>query len=96
MTRKPHQAWGFKTLYRNIGLFKKLGVHRPKGLNPQLWTHINWVNGSGQPLPKDMYRNAWRSTTSTIGYDLVQLNHYAVRSAESTPRTEPWMCIIGS
>ncbi|WP_422065471.1 glycosyltransferase family 2 protein [Shimia sp.] len=83
MTRKPHQAWGFKTLYRNIGLFKKLGVHRPKGLNPQLWSHINWVNGSGSPLPKDMYRNAWRSTADTIGYDLVQLNHYAVRSAES-------------
>ncbi len=83
MTRKPHQAWGFKTLYRNIGLFKKLGVHRPKGLNPQLWSNINWVNGSGQPLPKDMYRNAWRSTNNTIGYDLVQLNHYAVRSAES-------------
>lgn len=82
-TRKPHQAWGFKTLYRNIGLFKKLGVHRPKGLNPQLWSHINWVNGSGNPLPRDMYRNAWRSTASTIGYDLVQLNHYAVRSAES-------------
>lgn len=83
MTRKPHQAWGFKTLYRNIGLFKKLGVHRPKGLNPQLWSHIHWVNGSGKALPKDMYRNAWRSTTSTVGYDLVQLNHYAVRSAES-------------
>ncbi|MDA5558631.1 glycosyltransferase family 2 protein [Shimia sp. MMG029] len=82
-TRKPHQAWGFKTLYRNIGLFKKLGVHRPKGLNPQLWSHIHWVNGSGQALPKDMYRNAWRSTASTVGYDLVQLNHYAVRSAES-------------
>ncbi|MBO9478675.1 glycosyltransferase family 2 protein [Shimia sp. R11_0] len=82
-TRKPHQAWGFKTLYRNIGLFKKLGVHRPKGLNPQLWSHINWVNGSGKPLPKDMYRNAWRSTVTTVGYDLVQLNHYAVRSAES-------------
>lgn len=83
MTRKPHQAWGFKTLYRNVGFFKKLGVHRPKGLNPQLWDQIAWVNGSGQPLPKDMYRKAWRSTTGTIGYDLVQLNHYAVRSAES-------------
>ncbi len=83
MTRKPHQAWGFKTLFRNIGLFKKLGVHRPKGLNPQLWNEIRWVNGSGKPLPKDMYRNAWRSTTDTVGYDLVQLNHYAVRSAES-------------
>lgn len=81
--RKPHQAWGFKTLFKNIGLFKKLGVHRPKGLNPQLWEEINWVNGSGQPLPREMFRNGWRSTTETYGYDLVQLNHYAVRSAES-------------
>ncbi|MGC9419692.1 MAG: glycosyltransferase family 2 protein [Rhodovulum sp.] len=83
MTRKPHQAWGFKTLFRNVGLFKKLGVHRPKGLNPQLWQHIDWVNGSGRPLPRTDYRNAWRSTAETVGYDLVQLNHYAVRSAES-------------
>ena len=81
--RKPHQAWGLKTLFQNIGLFKKLGVHRPKGLNPQLWEEINWVNGSGKPLPREMYRNGWRSTIETYGYDLVQLNHYAVRSAES-------------
>jgi len=83
MTRKPHQAWGFKTLFRNIGLFKKLGVHRPKGLNPQLWEDIHWVNGSGKPMPKEFFRNAWRSTQSTVGYDFVSLNHYAVRSAES-------------
>ena len=80
---KPHQAWGFKTLYQNNGFFKKMGVHRPKGLNPQLWEQIHWVNGSGVKLPKEIYRNAWRSTTRTYGYDLVQLNHYAVRSAES-------------
>ena len=83
LARKPHQAWGFKTLFKTIGLFKKLGVHRPKGLNPQLWEDINWVNGSGVPLPKEMFRNGWRSTVDTYGYDLVQLNHYAVRSAES-------------
>ncbi|WP_294618959.1 glycosyltransferase family 2 protein [uncultured Roseovarius sp.] len=81
--RKPHQAWGFKTLFQNIGIFKKLGVHRPKGLNPQLVDEIMWVNGSGIPLPESMYRNGWRSTVTTYGYDLVQLNHYAVRSAES-------------
>ena len=83
ISRKPHQAWGFKTLFRNIGLFKKLGVHRPKGLKPQLWKKINWVNGSGKPLPREVYRNGWRSTIETYGYDLVQLNHYSVRSAES-------------
>jgi hypothetical protein len=81
--RKPHQAWGFKTLVRNVGLFKKLGVHRPKGLKPQLVDEVRWVNGSGTPLPPEMYRNAWRSTPETYGYDLVTLNHYAVRSAES-------------
>jgi hypothetical protein len=83
MCRKPHQAWGFKTLYRNVGLFNKMGVHRPKGLKSQLWEDIHWVNGSGAELPKTMFRNAWRSTSETVGYDLVQLNHYAVRSAES-------------
>lgn len=81
--RKPHQAWGFKTMFRNIGLFKKFGVHRPKGLKSQLVDQINWVNGSGKPMPESEYRTAWRSTTSTVGYDLVTLNHYAVRSAES-------------
>lgn len=80
---RPHQAWGFKTLYRNLGIFKKMGVHRPKGLNAQLYDQINWVNGSGKPMPHKDYRNAWRSTTSTWGYDMVSLNHYAVRNSES-------------
>ncbi|OWY07964.1 glycosyl transferase family 2 [Thioclava sp. F42-5] len=83
IVRKPHQAWGFKTLFRNIALYKKLGVHRPKGLNPDLWDQVNWLNGSGQPMPREMFRNGWRSTLDTYGYDWVQLNHYAVRSAES-------------
>ena len=80
---KPHQAWGFKTLFKNVGLFKKLGVHRPKGLKPQIWDKIRWYNGSAKPMPKNEFRNAWRSNASTYGYDVVQLNHYAVRSAES-------------
>jgi len=83
VTRKPHQAWGFKTLFANQGLFRKLGVHRPKGLNPQHWESVKWVNGSGAPMPRSIYRNGWRSSMATYGYDLVQLNHYAVRSAES-------------
>ncbi len=81
--RKPHQAWGFKTLFRNIDIYKKLGVHRPKGLRPELWDQVRWLNGSGKPMPKEMFRNGWRSTLETYGYDWVQLNHYAVRSAES-------------
>lgn len=80
---RPHQAWGFKTLFRNIGLFRKMGVHRPKGLLPTAVDRINWINGSGKQLPKDQWRTAWRSHSGTYGYDLVTLNHYAVRSAES-------------
>ena len=83
MARKPHQAWGFKTLFRNIGLYKKLGVHRPKGLKPDLWPQIRWLNGSGRRMPIEMLRNGWRSSMETYGYDWVCLNHYAVRSAES-------------
>lgn len=83
IVRKPHQAWGFKTLFRNLQIYKKLGVHRPKGLKPDLWEQIRWVNGSGRPMPKEMLRNGWRSSLSTYGYDLATLNHYAVRSAES-------------
>jgi hypothetical protein len=83
LIRKPHQAWGFKTLFRTIDIYKKLGVHRPKGLRPDLWDQVKWLNGSGKPMPPEMYRNGWRSTTETYGYDWVQLNHYACRSAES-------------
>ena len=83
LCRKPHQAWGFKTLFRNLGIYKKMGVHRPKGLKPDLWDQIKWVNGSGKPMPRKLIRNGWRSTTDSYGYDYVTLNHYAVRSAES-------------
>lgn len=80
---RPHQAWGFKTLYQNNGIFRKLGVHRPKGLHGAAVGHLNWVNGSGAAMPKKEFRAGWRSTTDTVGYDLVSLNHYAVRSTES-------------
>ncbi|MDB5659517.1 MAG: glycosyl transferase family 2 [Cypionkella sp.] len=81
--RKPHQAWGFKTLFRNNDIFRKFGVHRPKGLQPEHWDQIKWLNGSGRPMPQSVLRNGWRSTLATYGYDWVQLNHYAVRSVES-------------
>lgn len=81
--RKPHQAWGFKTLFRNNGYYKKFGVHRPVGLLPEFKNHINWVNGSGEKMPENILRTGWRSTTKTWGYDLVTLNHYALRSCES-------------
>ena len=80
---RPYQAWAFKSLYRNVGLFKRLGVHRPKGVPRAMHDAITWVNGAGAPLSSDVWRSAWRMGTASWGYDLVTLNHYAVRSAES-------------
>ncbi|NNE89328.1 MAG: glycosyltransferase family 2 protein, partial [Silicimonas sp.] len=80
---RPYQAWAFKTIYRNAGLFRRLGVHRPKGLQRAFRDSIFWVTGSGKPLPSETWRSAWRVGTANWGYDLVTLNHYAVRSAES-------------
>lgn len=80
---KPHIAWGFKTLLRTDGTYGKLSCHRPQKPDPAVRDRIVWVNGSGQPMPGTFRDRGWRSDLATIGYDLVQLNHYALRSAES-------------
>ncbi|MEM9551558.1 MAG: glycosyltransferase family 2 protein [Pseudomonadota bacterium] len=80
---KPHTAWGFKTMFRNIGAYGKLSCHRPNKLNDKMAKQVKWVNGSGQDMTRDAARNGWRSSRETVGYDIVQLNHYALRSAES-------------
>ncbi len=80
---RPIQAWAFKSLYRNAGLFRRLGVHRPKGIEKDTRGSIRWVDGSGREMPVNTRRSGWRMSKATWGYDLVSLNHYAVRSAES-------------
>jgi len=80
MIRRPHQAWGFKTLFRNQNIFKGIGVHRPRGFKGG---KAKWVNGSGQDMPDRLFKTGWRSDIGTYGYDLVTLNHYSVRSVDS-------------
>ena len=80
---KPHTVWGFKTLFRNIGAYEKLSCHRPNKLRDDKAGHVKWVNGSGHDMTAEALKNGWRSSRKTIGYDLIQLNHYALRSAES-------------
>jgi hypothetical protein len=43
----PWTASQFKTLFRNDGAYRKLGVHRPKSPDPKRKGGIRWVNGSG-------------------------------------------------
>ncbi len=80
---KPHTVWGYKTLFRNIGAYGKISCHRPNRLDETATARVKWVNGSGRDMTKDALHNGWRSSKSTIGYDLLQLNHYALRSADS-------------
>ncbi len=80
---KPHTAWGFKTLLRPDGAYAKLSCHRPQKLDPAARDRVVWANGSGRPMGEAIKDRGWRSDLATIGYDLVQLNHYALRSAEA-------------
>ena len=80
---KPHTVWGFKTMFKNIGAYGKFSCHRPNRLNPEFEDKVRWVNGSGQDMTREAAKNGWRSSKKTIGYELLQLNHYALRSAES-------------
>lgn len=80
---KPHTAWGFKTMVKNIGAYEKLSCHRPNKLIDGMEARVNWVNGSGKPMGDEVKKNGWRNSKRSIGYDLLQLNHYALRSAES-------------
>ncbi len=80
---KPHTVWGFKTMFKNIGAYEKISCHRPNKLDEALEPQVKWVNGSGKDMTKEVLKNGWRSSKKSIGYDLIQLNHYALRSAES-------------
>ena len=80
---KPHTVWGFKTMFRNMGAYGKISCHRPNKLSDAFRDHVHWVNGSGQSMGDEVKDNGWRSSQRAIGYDLIQLNHYALRSAES-------------
>ncbi|MEX0285529.1 MAG: glycosyltransferase family 2 protein [Paracoccaceae bacterium] len=80
---KPHTVWGFKTMFKNIGAYGKISCHRPNKLDEKFSDIVKWVNGSGRDITKETAERGWRNSKTTIGYDLVQLNHYALRSAES-------------
>ena len=80
---KPHTVWGFKTMFRNIGAYDKISCHRPNKLVEGKRDKVLWVNGSGEPMGDAVKEKGWRSELKSIGYDLLQLNHYALRSAES-------------
>jgi len=80
---KPHTNWGFKTMTRNLGTYEKLSCHRPTKPVSSRQGELRWYNGSGKVMSAQYHEKGWRSDRANIGYDLVQLNHYALRSAEA-------------
>ncbi|MBV0911349.1 glycosyltransferase family 2 protein [Anianabacter salinae] len=77
----PWQASQFKTLFRNDGSYGKLGVHRPKAPRADARDTVVWTNGSGVRMPPDFATVATVTYGALAGYELVQLNHYSVKSA---------------
>lgn len=81
---KPRLGWGFKSLVHRSAPFSKLGVHRPLNADESRLNEIRWVNGAGHVMPEQLHTsNGWRTTKRTLGYNMVTLNHYVLRSADS-------------
>jgi hypothetical protein len=82
-----NKGWGVKTLFTFDAAKWKLGIHRPKikakWVETEFPDQIKWLNGSGQEMEDYFKFRGWRSITRTVGYDWVQLNHYAVKSVDS-------------
>lgn len=86
---KFKKGWGVKTLFRPYEDMK-LGIHRPhikkakqEPANAKRLFDQIWLNGSGKRMPDEFSLSGWRSTKPTLGYRLVELNHYAVKSYEA-------------
>lgn len=77
----PWRAAMFKTLYRNDGSYKKLGVHRPRQL--QEGANPAWFDGSGRQLGKGFLNQRIFSDFGQDNFQLVQLNHYPLGAMES-------------
>lgn len=79
----PWRAALFKTLYRNDGSYRKLGVHRPRSPVSERLAQQCWVDGSGRILPEAYHTGRIFSAFGQDNYALAQLNHYALGAMES-------------
>ncbi len=79
----PWRAIQFKSLYRNDGTYRKLGVHRPKDPRTGKEARAVWVDGSNNPLPTKVPGGATLVPTFANQYGMAQINHYALGSVEN-------------
>lgn len=69
------RQYGLKTLFRPM-VAAQIGPHRPALKDG---TDVIWVNGSGADVTKALRNKGWSANSTTLGYDLVQINHYMIR-----------------
>ncbi len=79
----PWRAAMFKTLFRNDGTYRKLGVHRPRSPQPDRLDQARWFDGTGRELDARFKRQQIFSPFGRDNYALVQLNHYPLGAMES-------------
>lgn len=79
----PWRASMFKTLYKNDGVYRKPGVHRPRGPDPSRLAQAKWVDGSGRVLPDHFKTKRVFSDYGQDNYQLAQLNHYPLGDMQS-------------
>ncbi|AKO97470.1 hypothetical protein MALG_02306 [Marinovum algicola DG 898] len=77
----PWRAQMFKTLYRNDGSFRQLGVHRPRGLRDG--RAVQWRDCAGRTLDLQAHDRRVFSPLGQRHCRLAQLNHYALGAMES-------------
>ncbi len=79
----PWRAAMFKTLFRNDGIYRKLGVHRPRSPDHARLNEARWFDGSGRMLGERFRRQRTFSDFGQDNYALAQLNHYPLGAMES-------------
>ncbi len=79
----PWRAFLFKTLFRNTGAYRKLGVHRPRSPVDGRVEAMRWFDGEGRALPDRFRRQQIFSPFGQPNYRLAQVNHYALGAMQS-------------
>ncbi|GKY88580.1 glycosyltransferase family 2 protein [Sinisalibacter aestuarii] len=78
----PWRVFMFKTLYRNSGAYRKLGVHRPRSPT-EAADSARWFDGEGRDLPARFRKQGIFSPFGRPNYRLAQINHYPLGAMES-------------
>lgn len=79
----PWRASMFKTLYRNDGIYSKLGVHRPRNPDLERLDAARWFDANGRELDEQFKLKRLFSNYGRDNYQLAQLNHYPLGAMES-------------